>query len=39
VLVVGGGDSALEAAIQLADDTDAEVGISYRRPEFGRCRR
>ena len=38
VLVVGGGDSALEAAIQLADDTDAEVGISYRRPEFGRCR-
>ena len=38
VLVVGGGDSALEAAIQLADETDAEVGISYRRPEFGRCR-
>ena len=38
VLVVGGGDSALEAAIQLADDTDAEVAISYRRPEFARCR-
>jgi len=38
VLVVGGGDSALEAAIQLADESDAEVGISYRRPEFGRCR-
>ena len=38
VLVIGGGDSALEAAIQLADDTDAQVGISYRRPEFGRCR-
>jgi thioredoxin reductase/ferredoxin len=38
VLVVGGGDSALEAAIQLADESDAEVAISYRRPEFGRCR-
>jgi thioredoxin reductase/ferredoxin len=38
VLVVGGGDSALEAAIQLADETDASVTISYRRPEFGRCR-
>jgi dihydropyrimidine dehydrogenase (NAD+) subunit PreT len=38
VLVVGGGDSALEAAIQLAEETDAEVAISYRRPEFARCR-
>ena len=38
VLVVGGGDSALEAAIQLADESDAEVAISYRRPEFARCR-
>jgi thioredoxin reductase/ferredoxin len=38
VLVVGGGDSALEAAIQLVEETDAEVAISYRRPEFGRCR-
>jgi dihydropyrimidine dehydrogenase (NAD+) subunit PreT len=38
VLVVGGGDSALEAAIQLADESDATVAISYRRPEFGRCR-
>lgn len=38
VLVVGGGDSALEAAIQLADETNAKVSISYRRPEFGRCR-
>jgi len=38
VLVVGGGDSALEAAIQLADETDATVGIAYRKPEFGRCR-
>lgn len=38
VLVVGGGDSALEAAIQLAEESDATVGISYRRPEFARCR-
>jgi thioredoxin reductase/Pyruvate/2-oxoacid:ferredoxin oxidoreductase delta subunit len=38
VLVVGGGDSALEAAIMLADESTAEVGIAYRRPEFARCR-
>jgi thioredoxin reductase/Pyruvate/2-oxoacid:ferredoxin oxidoreductase delta subunit len=38
VLVVGGGDSAIEAAIQLADESDAEVTISYRREEFGRAR-
>ena len=38
VLVVGGGDSALEAAIQLVEESDAEVAISYRRPEFARCR-
>jgi thioredoxin reductase/ferredoxin len=38
VLVVGGGDSALEAAIQLAEESRAEVAISYRRPEFARCR-
>jgi thioredoxin reductase/NAD-dependent dihydropyrimidine dehydrogenase PreA subunit len=38
VLVVGGGDSALEAAIQLAEESDARVAISYRRPEFARCR-
>ena len=38
VLVVGGGDSALEAAIQLAENGAAEVTIAYRRPEFGRCR-
>src|SRR6185436_11178942 len=38
VLVVGGGDSALEAAIQLAEESDAAVAISYRRPEFARCR-
>ena len=38
VLVVGGGDSALEAAIQLAEESDATVAIAYRRPEFARCR-
>lgn len=38
VLVVGGGDSALEAAIQLATESSAQVAISYRNAEFGRCR-
>ena len=38
VLVVGGGDSALEAAIQLANSTDAQVTISYRSESFGRAR-
>ena len=38
VLVVGGGDAALEAAIMLAQDSDAEVAISYRSAAFGRCR-
>lgn len=38
VLVVGGGDAALEAAIQLADETEAEVSLSYRQPEFGKAR-
>jgi thioredoxin reductase/ferredoxin len=38
VLVVGGGDSALEAAIMLAEEGRVDVAISYRRPEFGKCR-
>ena len=39
VLVVGGGDAAIEAAIQLADQGEcAEVAISYRGEEFARCR-
>jgi dihydropyrimidine dehydrogenase (NAD+) subunit PreT len=38
VLVVGGGDAAVEAAMQLADESDAEVTISYRGDEFSRCR-
>ncbi|HAI11157.1 MAG TPA: iron-sulfur cluster-binding protein [Phycisphaerales bacterium] len=35
VLVVGGGDSALEAAIALAQN-NADVTLSYRKPEFSR---
>lgn len=35
VLVVGGGDSALEAAIALALE-NAHVTLSYRKPEFAR---
>jgi thioredoxin reductase/NAD-dependent dihydropyrimidine dehydrogenase PreA subunit len=37
VLVVGGGDSALEAAIQLAEE-GAKVTLSYRKDRFGRSR-
>jgi thioredoxin reductase/Pyruvate/2-oxoacid:ferredoxin oxidoreductase delta subunit len=38
VLVVGGGDSALEAAMQIASETRAEVSLSYRGAELARCR-
>lgn len=38
VLVVGGGDSAVEAAAQLATDSSAEVAISYRGDAFNRCK-
>ncbi len=38
VLVVGGGDAALEAAVQLAQETDADVSLSYRGAELGRAR-
>jgi hypothetical protein len=38
VLVVGGGDSALEAAMQLAEEADARVSISYRGENFAKCR-
>lgn len=39
VLVVGGGDAAIEAAIQLADSgVTREVAISYRGDAFARCR-
>ena len=39
VLVVGGGDSALEAAATLADETTATVTLSYRGDAFQRARR
>jgi hypothetical protein len=38
VLVVGGGDAALEAAIQLVEQSDARVCISYRGDNFAKCR-
>jgi thioredoxin reductase (NADPH) len=39
VLVVGGGNSAVESALALHDSGDcASVSISYRREQFVRCR-
>jgi len=38
VLVVGGGDSAVEAACGLAEESDAEVTLSYRRAAISRAR-
>jgi len=38
VLVVGGGDAAIEAAAQLAEESDAEVTVSYRGEAFARAR-
>lgn len=38
VLVVGGGDSALEAALSIADEPDTEVAISYRSEAFSRAK-
>jgi thioredoxin reductase/Fe-S-cluster-containing hydrogenase component 2 len=38
VLIVGGGDSAVEAAIQLAEESTASVTISYRQDRFSRCK-
>ncbi|QQR89060.1 MAG: NAD(P)-binding domain-containing protein [Myxococcales bacterium] len=39
VLIVGGGNSAVESAISLADEGKCKsVTISYRRSTFGRCR-
>jgi thioredoxin reductase len=39
VLVVGGGDSAIEAATALADQPGNKVYLSYRRPAFVRLKR
>ncbi|MGA7992756.1 MAG: NAD(P)-binding domain-containing protein [Thermoanaerobaculia bacterium] len=38
VLVVGGGDSALEIAQMVAGEKGTEVSISYRSPAFGRAK-
>lgn len=38
VLVVGGGDSALEAAAEIAEQPDTKVILSYRSPSFSRAR-
>jgi len=38
VLVVGGGDSALEAAERLSADPDTEATLAYRGPSFSRAK-
>lgn len=38
ILVVGGGDSAVEAALGLADQAGNQVSISYRKAAFSRLR-
>lgn len=38
VLIVGGGDSALEAALSIADAGGDEVAISYRSESFSRAK-
>jgi thioredoxin reductase (NADPH) len=38
VLVVGGGDSALEAAASIAESTNAKVALSYRGESFVRAK-
>lgn len=38
VVVVGGGDSAVEAAVALAEQEGTEVTISYRRSDFFRVK-
>ncbi len=38
VLVVGGGDSALEAATSLAEEPGTQVTLSYRSAAFGRAK-
>jgi thioredoxin reductase (NADPH) len=38
VLIVGGGDSALEAALAISEQAGAEVTLSYRGDAFGRVK-
>ena len=39
VLVVGGGDSALEAAISIGEETGTDVTLSYRSGSFSRAKK
>lgn len=38
ILVVGGGDSAVEAAMGLASQSGNQVTVSYRQPQFSRIK-
>lgn len=38
IVVVGGGDSAVEAALALAEQPGNQVSISYRKSNFSRCK-
>lgn len=38
VLVVGGGDSAIEAAIAISEEADTQVTLSYRKETFSRIK-
>jgi putative YpdA family bacillithiol system oxidoreductase len=38
VLVVGGGDSAIEAALAISKEPNTEVTLSYRKDAFGRIK-
>ncbi|MAB78818.1 MAG: hypothetical protein CMJ89_05625 [Planctomycetes bacterium] len=38
ILVIGGGDSAIEAALALAEQSGSLVTVSYRRPRFFRLK-
>lgn len=38
VMIVGGGDSALEAALAIADEPGTEVSVSYRSDSFSRAK-
>ena len=38
VMVVGGGDSALEAALSLSEESEITVTLSYRGDAFARAR-
>jgi thioredoxin reductase/NAD-dependent dihydropyrimidine dehydrogenase PreA subunit len=39
VLIVGGGDSAIETAVSIADQPGTSVTLSYRSAAFGRAKR